>query len=393
MPGFYTAGDDSAIDLFENGARQQLFTDFWAFFAEYYKDVPVNLLSFDLLNEPHTADELDSALYADVMCPAIEAIRAANPERIIFADVIDFINGTPVYELVDTGVAQAWHPYILEDDLRNWPDNFINGFVHKDNGTLTLSGEFPAGTTFQFRIAMFHSVGELLLIADGKEVGSFSIGGEAVGENSCQSIGEEGTGGEFRSYDGLTLEAELSASASRVELRLNGDSWWYMIDAINVETDKQTYSITGSNRWVTSDVVPALTLHDDGTVSAQDEETYLYSDREHLLQKFKALAQFREETGIQIMAQEFGFRSTIPQDATLAATEDMLSVMDELSIPWCCWCEDFAPLMDGREIEYLLNRGWNPIDCRREGSVYIPISENWVANEELLKIYHKYMTN
>ncbi|HIT34088.1 MAG TPA: hypothetical protein IAC31_05625, partial [Candidatus Faecousia intestinigallinarum] len=102
---------------------------------------------------------------------------------------------------------------------------------------------------------------------------------------------------------------------------------------------------------------------------------------------------FRDETGIQVMAQEFGFKYTVPQAATLAATEDFLRAMEQLKLPWCCWCEDFAPLMDGREIDYILNINWKKIDLRREGSEYVSVSENWVANRDLMEIYHRYITD
>lgn len=392
MPGFYTAGDDTASDLFENKNRQQLFVDFWSFFATYYENVPTNLLSFNLLNEPHTGGELDSAVYAEVMRPAIDAIRAVNSNRIIFIDMIDFINGTPVYELVDTGVAQAWHPYFLDATATAWPTYFINGFIHRENGTLTLNGNFPADTSLQFLITSFHSTGELAVLADGVQISALTLGGEAIGENGCINIGEEGTGGEYRDYEGVMIEIKLPTAASQIKLELR-DSWWYRISSISIDTADRTYTLSENESFVENDVVPILEFQDDGAIVAQNESSLYPANAESLLEKYQAIAQFREETGIQVMAQEFGFKYTVPQAATLAATEDFLAAMEQLELPWCCWCGDFAPLMDGREIDYSLSVNLEKIDLRREGSEYVPVSENWVANRELLEIYRRYITD
>ena len=136
-----------------------------------------------------------------------------------------------------------------------------------------------------------------------------------------------------------------------------------------------------------------MEFQDDGAIVAQNESSLYPANAESLLEKYQAIAQFREETGIQVMAQEFGFKYTVPQAATLAATEDFLAAMEQLELPWCCWCGDFAPLMDGREIDYSLSVNLEKIDLRREGSEYVPVSENWVANRELLEIYRRYITD
>lgn len=52
--------------------------------------MPVNMLSFNLLNEPgmNGGDIVPDDLYGKVMIPAIDAIRAVTPDRLIFVDVL-----------------------------------------------------------------------------------------------------------------------------------------------------------------------------------------------------------------------------------------------------------------------------------------------------------------
>ncbi len=391
MPGFYTGGDNSAVTLFDSPETQALFTAFWKFMAHYYRDVPKNLLSFNLLNEPHASGELTDTVYTSVMIPAIEAIREENPERIIFADMIGWLEGVPSQGLVETGVVQSWHPYLFTGDTAAvWPAYYINGFIHKSNGALTLTGDFPAGTTLTLPISMFHSQGNLVLKADGTDVSSLALGSETLGSNGCIEIGEEGTGGEFRSYENKVWEIVLPQDAATLVIEQTDNAWWYMIGAaITVQTPANTYTLLSGSHLVPSEKVPQLTLLEDGTISAQHPETLAAVDLDYLLKKFEALAQFRAETGIQIMAQEFGFSHQIPQSVAVPATKDTLEAFAQWEIPWCVWCTDFGPLIDQREVTRELTY-WNT-GYRRDGSTYVPVSENWLANEEMMQAFQRYM--
>lgn len=70
-------------DLFKDPAERNLFADWWGFLAAHFEDVSVDRLSFNLLNEP---TNIDDDTYERVFTPAIEAIEAANSQRLIHAD-------------------------------------------------------------------------------------------------------------------------------------------------------------------------------------------------------------------------------------------------------------------------------------------------------------------
>jgi endoglucanase len=80
----------------------------WRFFAERYKDIPSSRVSFDLLNEPPFM--ADQSRYVEVARALIAAIRAASPERLIFANGAD-IGQTPVPGLIEEGIVQSSHDY------------------------------------------------------------------------------------------------------------------------------------------------------------------------------------------------------------------------------------------------------------------------------------------
>ena len=109
MPGFTTNGDDSDDILFWDEESQGYFVEFWRFMAERYQDVPSNLLSFNLLNEPHgnPENELTDELYSSVMQEAIDAVRAVSPDRLIIVSTLGVSWGAPVRGLADAEVAQG----------------------------------------------------------------------------------------------------------------------------------------------------------------------------------------------------------------------------------------------------------------------------------------------
>jgi endoglucanase len=80
----------------------------WHFFAERYKDIPNERLSFDLMNEPPFM--ADQSRYVEIAKALIGAIRSVSPDRLIFANGAD-IGQTPVLGLIDEGIVQSSHDY------------------------------------------------------------------------------------------------------------------------------------------------------------------------------------------------------------------------------------------------------------------------------------------
>ncbi len=81
----------------------------WRTLALRYKNVPAKQLSFDLLNEPPFMT--DQSRYVEIAHALINAIREANPDRIIVVDGAD-IGQTPVLGLLDAGIVQSTRGYL-----------------------------------------------------------------------------------------------------------------------------------------------------------------------------------------------------------------------------------------------------------------------------------------
>ena len=85
----------------------------WAHFARRYKGVPSTRLSFDLINEPPRRRSYEGAIedrYVEVVRALVAAIRAEDPERLIFADGIN-IGQLPVLDLAPLHLVQSTRGY------------------------------------------------------------------------------------------------------------------------------------------------------------------------------------------------------------------------------------------------------------------------------------------
>jgi endoglucanase len=120
-PGFcINAGFNEPFNLWNDKDAQDAFYAHWGMWAQRYKNISPEKLSFDLLNEPLYKDDMNDQfskskpltgeIYHKVAEGASKAIRAANPDRLIIADGNS--GGSLVTpELIDLNLAQSCRAY------------------------------------------------------------------------------------------------------------------------------------------------------------------------------------------------------------------------------------------------------------------------------------------
>jgi len=120
-PGYcINAGFFEPYDLWKSKEAQEAFAFHWGMWAKRFKDVPATKLSFDLLNEPCMRSDLNDQhaknspipgeLYRAVAKQAVDAIRAANPDRLVIADGNN-VGNTITPELNYLNIAQSCRGY------------------------------------------------------------------------------------------------------------------------------------------------------------------------------------------------------------------------------------------------------------------------------------------
>jgi endoglucanase len=139
-PGFcINAGFNEPFNLWKDKEAQEAFYFHWGMWAERYKNISSEKLSFDLLNEPCYKEDMNDQfskssavpgeIYRKVAMGAVKAIRAANPDRVIIADG-NSGGSTITPELIDLNLAQSCRGY--------WPhyiSHYQAPWVWKDPST------------------------------------------------------------------------------------------------------------------------------------------------------------------------------------------------------------------------------------------------------------------
>jgi endoglucanase len=122
VPGYsVNPNPPEPVLLWDDEKAQEAFAHHWSRFAERYKGVPNTALSFDLVNEPA---KVPVERYVAVARRAIDAIRAADADRLIISDGMQW-GRQPIHELADAGIAQStrgYEPFRLTHYKASWVD-------------------------------------------------------------------------------------------------------------------------------------------------------------------------------------------------------------------------------------------------------------------------------
>jgi len=132
-PGYcINAGFHEPFNLWKDKEAQDAFYAHWAMWAERYKSISPDKLSFDLLNEPAYIEDMNDQyakkgpvpgeIYRKVAEGASQVIWKANKERLIVADG-NSGGSNVIPELADMNIAQscrAYYPHYVSHYQASW---------------------------------------------------------------------------------------------------------------------------------------------------------------------------------------------------------------------------------------------------------------------------------
>lgn len=121
-PGFCINQPYEAKDLWTDESALEACCFHWAMFARRYAGIPSTRLSFDLLNEPTRCSRAD---YIKVHRALAEAIRAADPQRLIIADGWQ-VGADPVPELDEFRLGRSTRGY-APSQVSHYRANWVKG--------------------------------------------------------------------------------------------------------------------------------------------------------------------------------------------------------------------------------------------------------------------------
>jgi endoglucanase len=132
-PGYcINAGFHEPFNLWKDIEARDAFNSHWEMWANRYKNISTDKLSFDLLNEPAYIEDMNDQfarkgpvpgnIYREVAEGASKVIRAISPDRLIIADGNGGGNSV-IPELVDLNIAQScrgYYPGLVSHYQASW---------------------------------------------------------------------------------------------------------------------------------------------------------------------------------------------------------------------------------------------------------------------------------
>ena len=354
-------------DLWRDEEAQDVFSNYWKFLAERYKDIPNRYLSFNLINEPHW--HVSEEAYAKVMKLAIDAVRSEDPDRLMVVDGLKAASA-PCWALVDEGVAQALHFYkpmalthYKADWMENPPDRIpeswplpliskhLYGPRHKFSKPFVIKGGF--GSVHKLIVQVGDVVGsdamplELRVTADGKPIL------EKVFTPDSGRFHKKPGVFEFTQDEDFTIE--IPRGKKRIEIEVaDGDRLTLRgVVLENMKSGKRTEIIPVVSEWGSTQ---AELTYDPASGIQADE----YLDRDWLFEKYLKPFQALEEKGVGVMAMEFGCYNQTPHPLVLGWMDDCLDMFSETGWGWALWewKGPFGPISSERpDVDYVEHEG------------------------------------
>ena len=132
-PGYcVNSGFHEPYNLWLDEEAQKAFYFHWTMWAERYKNLSRDLISFDLVNEPSQREDMNDQhsrrspvpgdLYRKVAKGAMEAIKAVNPNHLVIADGNN-VGSDIIPEITDLDIAQScrgYYPGIISHYKASW---------------------------------------------------------------------------------------------------------------------------------------------------------------------------------------------------------------------------------------------------------------------------------
>ncbi|MFH0758423.1 MAG: cellulase family glycosylhydrolase [Bacteroidota bacterium] len=347
-PGYcVNSGDLPAsqqLNLWEDTIAQKAFIRHWEYFADRYREVAAEKLSFNLVNEPSNVRE---EVYVELMTRAVEAIHAISPDRIVFVDGMNYGRDLiPALKEIP-GVAQSMHcydPFGLThykaewvDGSANWPEpvwpvlpvsNYLYGpWKSEFSSTLVIEGDFPEGTEVTVNVGQVSIESNLLVRAGSKTILSRHFLCSADTGADFSRVVETEWG--FQNISNKDFSGVSTEAATLISFE-NSLGDWMTLNYITIKISDRSFTFyPGDGTWGKKQ--DSFKMDAQGKLTAADGSELL------LFETYQDNIALAEEHGIAFMVQEFGVYNKTPHDVTIAFLSDLMKLLNGNRIGWSLW--------------------------------------------------------
>ncbi len=332
------------LDLWTDSVAQAAFVNHWVMFANRYKEIPADILSFNLINEPSKVEE---DVYVEIMKRAIDSIHSVTPERVVFVDGLNYARDIIVSLKDEPNIAQALHSYdpfqlthykagwvngSSEWPVPIWPMHWVSTYLYgpwksEFKSPLVLQGDFPEGTEITVNVRQVSTESTLRIKADARIIYSKKFVCSADPGDDFTKVVQTEWG--YQNISNKDYSVTLTEPAGGLTFE-NASGDWMTINTIIIknEDDSTTYNLSDGS-WGKKQAT--YHVDDSGALKTPDGKDLLpFED----YRKNFALAR---EHNIPIMIQEFGVHNQTPHVVTIAFLTDLSSFFQENSMGWALW--------------------------------------------------------
>jgi hypothetical protein len=336
--------ENQNISLWSDAAAQDAFLNHWCYFAERYKDISWNRLSFNLVNEPTDVDE---SIYVNVMKKAIDRIQSISPDRIIFVDGLNFSREILTSFNDRQNIIQAIHVYdpmtithykaewVSGSDtwpLPVWPMTDMNMYLYgpwqsKYQSSLVLEGSFARDMEVTINVKQVSVQSTLQINLDNVTVYTKNfVCGPDLGEDWTQIINTQWG---YQNISGKDYSVVLPLSGTKLTFS-NTAGDWTSFNGIKLRTPDATIDIIPANTtWGIKQSSYKIT--DDGKITDMDgNPAVALGDLARKLENAKS-------QNIPVMVQEFGVYNKTPHKVSVDYLTDVVNVFNNNNIGYTMW--------------------------------------------------------
>lgn len=332
------------LNLWTDTTAQVAFVNHWKVFANRYKDVAPENLSFNLLNEPSGVEE---EVYVQIMKDAVDAIREVSPERVIFVDGMNYAREIIVALKDEPNIAQALHTYdpfqlthykaswvngSSDWPVPHWPMLWVCNYLYgpwksEYKSPLVLKGNFPAGTEITVNVRQV-STESTLRIKAGTEIiySKKFVCGTELGDDFTEIV-ETQWG--YQNISNKDFSVTLANQAESLTFE-NATGDWMTINSISFKQGEtvETYNLS-DNSWGKKQ--STYLIDESGTLKTLDGNTLLPFN------EYKENFELARENNIPVMIQEFGVHNHTPHETAVAFLTDLAQFLHDYDVGWALW--------------------------------------------------------
>lgn len=338
-PGYTVAHPPEQLSLWSDGAdgeeARAQFAAQWKMFAERYRGISSNELSFNLVNEPA---RIPAEKYVRACAAAVAGIRSADPDRLVIADGLDW-GGQPVPELKALKLAQAtrgYAPGTLTHYKASWmagsenypvptwpqlarPSGYFFGDGKKEWQTpLILKGTFPAGSRLVLQLTKVSYGALIRLKADGRLLLQKEL--KTTAEKRQPEIQE-------------FLECVLTADAKEISIAMDKGDWVTWKQLRLAPPGRPATLLEATTDWGRKQ--ETWLVGADGV--AQCATAKIECDREVLWTKNVEPFVKLRDGGVGVLVGEWGCHNRTPHPVVLAWARDCLANWKRANFGWALW--------------------------------------------------------